>query len=479
MSIYGFIRVDSLKDNENGVVAPLGELSTYALSSSIEKSTFTDILKCPGIELVTFRNRGLSSNPVKPPPSQLEADEVLKIAYWAAQEALNGFNTDSEALFLQNFNQKFGAIAANATVGVMVTNGIHWLPDWLRYQPVTMKDGQKVYGEPVRIWFADEPFRRQYSSYDFAIVGPVDNLDDLHGNKAAVKELIESRDAVALTEKLAAATGKVPPTIIQAQVYDWIDKTDREFKVPTAWHVVIWGPAGNNPDVIRDELVDWILANSKFPRAEWEKILPDLFISTEYIFVPSWDQYAIPNQTLEAGLYSPLVNPQKGMELMKKGAPTYEGEHITKYARTASNAYRSLGFVVCGGKRNRDGIFDFYEKFKDYIALPTTHVDFNRISPRTQAWMMKFAECIVHAEAMTTESEIPEGFSRLTRNGVVYCAFSYEKIQYLVVTKQGLNPGDVKYVTEAPDLGTWLRVAGGWIETMSAADFLAAIKSGS
>ena len=478
MSIYGFIRVDSLVSNENGVVAPLGELSTYGLSASIEKSYFTDVLKCPGIELVTFRNRGRSTNPVNPPPPVLEANEVLKIAYWVVQEALGGFTTDSEPLFLQNLNQKFGTTIANATVGTMETDGVQWMPDWLRYQPYTMKDGERVYGEPVRIWFSDSAFRRQYGQYDMAIIAPVDNLDDLHGNKAAVKQLIESRDAVALAEKIAAATGKVPPTIIQAQVYDWIDKTDLEFKVPTAWYVVIWGPAGNNPDVIRDELVDYILDNSQFPRAEWEKILPDLFISTEYTFVPNWDQYAKPNQTLEAGLYSPSMNPQKSMELMKKGAPTYEGDHIIAYSRTASNAYRSLGFVVCGGKRNRDGIFDFYEKFEDYIALPTTHVDFNRISPRTQAWMLKFAECILHAESMTTESEVPEGFSRLIRNGVVYCAFSYEKIQYLVVTKEGLSRENVILISEAPDTGTWLRVTGGWIETLSAQEFIDAINAG-
>lgn len=478
MAINGFIRVDSLVDNVNGEVAPLGELSTYALSASIEKSSFTDVLSCPGIELVTFRNRGLASNPVAPPPPYGEAAEVLKIAYWVVQEGLQGFNTDSAPLFLQNLNQRFGTVIDNATCGTMLTNGSNWLPDWLRYQPVTVDaQGNRIPGEPVRLWFSDSAFRRQYGQYDIAFILPVDNLDELHGNKAAVKQLIESRDAVALASKIAAATAKVPATVIQAQVYDWIDKTDRDFKVPTAWYAVIWGPAGDNPDIIRDELVDYILSNSQFPRSEWEKILPDLFISTEYIFTPNWDQYAIPNQTLEAGLYSPLMSPDKSLELAKRGAPTYEGEHIRQYARTASSSYRSLGFVVVGGKRNRDGIYDFYTKWPEYIALSTTHADFGRISPVTQDWIMKFNACLRHAETLVADSEIPEGYSRLTRNGVVYCAFSFEKIQYLVVTKEGLNPENLQRVTEAPDVGTWLRVEGGWIETIRADEFLAAINA--
>lgn len=476
MSINGFIRIESLQNNSNGVVAPLGELSTYALSSSIEKSAFTDPINSQGVELVTFRNRGRHTNPVAPPPSFVEAAEVLKIGHWCAQEALRGFTSDNEALFIQALLQQFGSKIANVKIGTMLTDGDIWLPDWLRWQPYTSDaKGTKTYGEPIRIWFSDDAFRRQYATFDMAVLTPCPNLDDLHGNKAAVKALLESRTATETTELLAALTAKVPCTIVRAPVYDWIDKTDREFKVPSDWYVVIWGPAGDNPDVIRDELVDYILDNSKFPREEWEKILPDLFISTEYTIVPNWDQYAIPNQTMRAGLYSPQMNPTKSLELMKRGAPTYEGEHIAKYSRTMSNAYKSLGFVVTGGKRNRDGIYDFYEKFADYIALPTTHVDFNRISTRTQKWMLLFADCLLIAESMTSDSEVPEGFARLTRNGIVYCAFSYEKIQYLVVTKEGLSTENIKHITDAPDTGVWLRVAGGWIETMSADQFLAEI----
>lgn len=474
MSIYGFININPLVDNTNAVVHPLGELSSYSESASIEKSRFSDAGNYPGIELVTFRNRGRVGNPVAEPPTFDEAKKVLEIAYWAWQQTFTGYSNENKAEFLQTFTARFGATVTNQVVGEMVTDGAYWLPDYIRYQPVTKdKDGKDVVGEPVKIWFSDPAFRKQYSQYDIAIIPPVANLDDLHTNKANVKDLVESRTSEELSALIASAAGKVPFTLVTAQTYDWIDKTDQTFKVPTSWWVLIWGPAGNNPDVIREELIDYILDNSQQPRSEWEKVLPDLFIGTEYIFVPNWDQYSLENQTMAAGLYSPSFNPQAAMTLMKRGAPTYADDHIKQYSRTASSAYKSLGFVVCGGARNRDGFHDFYEKWKQYIALPSTHVDFNRINPETREWMIKFAACLSHAESMTEQSEIPDGFARIKRNGIIYCEFTHEKVQYLVVTKTGLSPENVALITEAPDTGTWLRVVGGWVETTSAKDFIA------
>lgn len=470
-NISGFIRIESLEDRSNDKVAILGELSTYGLSSSIDKAAYSQADRFPGIELVSFRNRGRSTNPVPDAPLWSEAEPVLVVAYWAWQEAFNGFTNNNGALFLQALTAAHGDKVYNPKIGTMLTNGSVWLPEWLSWQ-VPVKEGETVTGGArIKIWFSNDSFRRQYSQYDIAIVGPVKDLDTLHGNKAEVKALIESRDAVELADEIRKAGLGVPYTIIQAQVYDWIDKVDRDFKVPTSWHVLIWGPAGNNPDVIRDELVDYILDNSKYPRSEWEKILPDLFISTEFIFVPNWDAYALPNQTLQEGIYSPIIKPDFALKLAKRGMPTFSDAHIRDYAETSSNPFKSLGFVACGGMRNRDGVFDFSGKFPQYVAFATTHLDFNRIEPRTQEWILNFNACLKHAEAMTESSEIPEGFARIVRNNIIYCSFSFEKIQYLVVTKEGLNDPSSPSITDPQKPGTYLRIRGGWVLTYSAAEF--------
>ena len=84
-----------------------------------------------------------------------------------------------------------------------------------------------------------------------------------------------------------------------------------------------------------------------------------------------------------------------------------------------------------------------------------------------QQWMLLFAAAIQHAETITEYSDVPQGFSRLKRNGLIYVAFSYKKVQYLVLTKYGREAGSG--VEDVVGEGTWLREAGKWIETYSAA----------
>ena len=80
--------------------------------------------------------------------------------------------------------------------------------------------------------------------------------------------------------------------------------------------------------------------------------------------------------------------------------------------------------------------------------------------------MLLFAAAIRHAETITEYSDVPQDFSRLKRNGLIYLAFSYDKVQYLVLTKFGRDAGTG--VTDVDAAGTWLREAGRWVETYSA-----------
>ena len=468
--LYGFIQLGNFVDNTKDTVALFGEISEDARSYAIETSKYRNDSQ-DGVELISFRNRGLVSNPVADPHTQIDANHVIAIAYWVSQESLKGFITSDRTVFLSNLTGAYGSQITNIACGSILNAGGVYMPEWVSWSRIEQVDGKPTAGLPVKIWFSDDSFRRQYSGYDIMVVPPVDTMDSLFGGRAEVKQLLTARalsQTLALVESNATtAAPNTPYNVVTAQEYDWVDRVDNTFTVPSAWTVAVWGAAGNNPDVIREVLVAYILARTEHSRADWEAILPDLFISTEFLVVPNWDQYAIPNKTMDAGLYSPALKVGEGLSLAKKGMPTYADAHLNSYLRYATHPYRSLGFLVCGGNRNRDKIYDFYEKFKDYIALASTHVDFNRIDPVTQQWMLLFAEAIQHAETITEYSDVPQGFSRLKRNGLIYVAFSYNKVQYLVLTKYGREAGSG--VEDVVGEGTWLREAGKWIETYSAA----------
>jgi len=467
--LYGFIQLGNYVDNTTDKVAIFGEISEDSRSYAIESSKYRNDAQ-PGVELISFRNRGLATNPVADPHSQQDANHVLEIAYWISQESLQGFITSERQTFLTALTTAYGSAITNINCGDILQDSGAFMPEWVSWSRIETIDGELAAGLPVKIWFSDASFRLQYSGYDIAFLIPVESLDSLFGSRDDVVTLLSSRSlskTLSLAETLATTVApNTPYNVISAEEYDWVDRTDTTFTTPSAWTAMIWGEAGNNPDVIRSELVDYILANSEYGRADWEAILPDLFISTEFLIVPNWDQYAIPNKTLQAGIYSPSLKVSEGLDLAKKGMPTYADTHLTSYLRYATHSYMSLGFVVCGGNRNRDGIYDFYEKFEDYVALSSTEVDFNRISPSTQQWMLLFAAAIRHAETITEYSDVPQDFSRLKRNGLIYLAFSYDKVQYLVLTKFGRDAGTG--VTDVDAAGTWLREAGRWVETYSA-----------
>lgn len=463
--ITGFIQYTSLHDHVSGNVAVLGELSEYSATYAIENTVHDIPATYPGIQFVSFRNRGRITNPVPAAPTYDQVNRILQIAHWIYEEASGGFFTDDRTTALQAFMAEFDAVGTGFSIGQMVTNGSIYMPEWVSWKNVVDDgSGNMIPSTPFKVWLCDQSFRNQYSQYDIAFVPPVANLDVLHGSRTQVQTALGAKTMAQLMRDITTIKNKNPDTEVRTLEYEWVDKLDPTFKIMTNWSVIIWGAAAFNEDIIRDEMMEYILDNSTFPRSEWETALPDMFVSTEFLFVPNWDQYAIPNQTLQAGIYSPLAKPGDLELLGVKGMPALSEAHRSAYMRAGVHPYRSISFVVCGGERNLNAVYDFSAKFPDYFTVQsTTHVDFNRMSPSTQQWYMKFSQALNEAEKMDESSEVPQGFSRLTRNNLYYISFNFERVQYLVLLKKGQSAD-----TPIPsDFAGWLRVNGAWVQHTS------------
>lgn len=464
MSHFCFVKILALADNNDQTVAPLGELSDWAATYAIDKSYHSVPQDAPGMELVCFRNRGLRSNTPAPAPTAEEAKQILLVANWIYLNAKSGVITSDRALFLQNIRTQFQSTRMDFDCGDMVTNADVWMPQWVSWVPFTGTGDTLVKGEHVKIWFHDESFRTGFGMYDLGFLLPAERLDDLHKSKAEVQALLSLNTPARFAEQLRDLVGRNPQTFVRPLEYEWIDKTDRNAKLPTTWWAVAWGLAADNPDLIREQLIDYILDKSVHPRSEWEKILPDLFVNTEFIIVPQWDRYSIPNKTTQAGLYSPTISQGMIDDLIFKAAPLYPTAHVKQYGQATTHPYRSLAFAVCGGNRNRDEVYDFYSKFPNYISVPSSSVEISRTDDRTREWMTLFNEALILAERITEFSDVPSQYARLRRGGVVYLAFSYEKIQYLIATKQGITADDPKVGGDLPPVGQWYRHKGAWVQ---------------
>lgn len=432
-SLKGFIRIPSLANNDKDIVNPVGELSSLGYTYAKDKGIYTHstLASAPKVSLLTFMSQE-DDDVVVVLPSV--ADYLLEMGQWAYERGTDGSILDDGAEFIRRFNTAFPE-KVGTQIGKMVSDGSIWLPDWISFR---LTNGD-VGANEVKIWFSDVSFRRQYDEYDITVIPPIENLDDFFESAAVVSELVGLQTNPVLMDLIQEKADVYPYTVIKSRLYDWLEKGNVANTVLTGWTVLIYGAAGNSDDLIREAIVDHILSNSTHGREDWIEIFPDLFKSTEYMLIPFWHRFSIPDRILQSGIYSPAINLKEAISVSKRLMVNYPSAHVDDYVSTLSTTYKSVALVACGGPDNRDKVYSIYGRHSDYIAVQTTSPDFSRMSAKTQGWVKLLNAMLIAAETVSEYSDVPAGVSRLNRDGIIYVSASYQRVQYIMVTKYSMN----------------------------------------
>lgn len=428
-TLKGFFTHDSMISNQLNKVSRFGELSQNSLSYSKDKLIYSDVEAAPETSLVvfhTFRDTTRIEVPVT------IANNCLAIGGWLRERMAAGQIPADGYVMRQQLNAEFTGSAINFEVGAILEDAGKRLPEWIRYKDTTTAEDNLV-----TIWLSDESFSNQYDEFSIEVIPPLVPLDDFFKDPLLVKQALAGYDLVEKTEDVQAARGEYPFTMIKTFRYDYYNPTNQADLTPTYWIVIVYGQAGNNPDLIREAIVKEVLDNSTHTQTEWAVILPDLFRTTEFIFTPFWTSYSVPNHEFQGGLYSPTVNPRETLDLLKRTArgAGYNDLYVTNRYELTQHIYKSLAMGVVGNPDNRDGITQFSDKFSDFIVVSNDNPDANRPSATTIEWMALFAKLIVAAETMTQYTPVPLGLSRIIRDGIVYASGFYKNVNYLVVAK--------------------------------------------
>ncbi|MCY1272374.1 hypothetical protein D9M70_209540 [compost metagenome] len=402
-----------------------------ALTYAREKE-YLNSAAAPGHTLVVF-SAAEDGEVVQADP--VLASRLLLINKWAYEQALGGnFNPSTES-FRTAFIQQFGTQYALWSLGAMVeaTPNVY-LPGVINLRDIADDELQYT------IWFATEIFEQQFDEYEIKVVPPVDELDSFFLGKTVVKAALAERTPDETMELIQASKEGYPETYLQAEMFEWFDPTDptdKLLRIATYWSVVIYGIAGRNVDAIKEAIRDHILDNSEHTKEEWAAIFPEIFTSTEFIFVPMWKNYAVPNRELEAGMYSSVVNALAAVEELKRlvRGEGYTDEFITSNAEIFGAAHRGISIAVTGGPYNRDEITNFVQRYPDYINVDSTSVDFMRMNPETRRLVLTLAAMMAVAEDMVPDSAVPVQFTRLVREGVLYVATTLDRFQLIVASK--------------------------------------------
>lgn len=438
-SLQGFFQFPNLVDNAPDEVATFGELSAHAATFARDKTQhFHD--DAPSTYLLSFHSvRDEDGEESAASVPDAIAESTLRVGQYLYNRAIDGQLSSTPQTVIDNLLQEFDGEISDFTMGELLTDDDNdlELPEWVQFQVTTDEEGGE--DNQVTVWLADDSFIRQFTEYHLEIIPPlpVDDLDTFFEDPGVIRDALGEITLTDTMERVQTRRGEYPYSLIQSRAYDYVDPQDSDNTIKTNWIVLIYGEAGNNPDVIKNTIADYILDNSDHDREEWEEIFPDIFTVTEFIITPLWNQYAIPNRELQAGIYQHGVAPDKAAAAAMRTVrgPKYTDGYILQNLEISGVLWKSLSFVVVGNPENRDGVTSFFEQYPDYFLVSNNSGDFNRMDPDTQDFVMLLAEMLELAEDFTITSNVPVGMARLERDGVVYLTAYHDNINYLVVAK--------------------------------------------
>lgn len=429
--LKGFYEYPAFINNATNQTAVLGEISDNSLTYAKDKSILTG-LSTPNVGLISFHSVR-NETVVQVEGNYL--DQSLKLGQYLYNQAIAGVITNNPTALRQMVMAEFNGVLATFTSGAMKSNGQVWMPEWVEFKLVGPEENRCI------IWLADDSFAAQYDGYIIKVIQPILPVDDFFKDPLVVKQLLDSYNMVEKLQEAQAERAQYPYTHLQAFEFDYVNPANNTQRWPAKWIVLIYGEAGNNPDLIKDAIVKDILDQSTRPREDWEVILPDLFLTTEFIFTPLWAKYSVPNADFRSGIYSPTFDPNTDVKFVLRTArgPAYTETFVRSNYQTSVNIYKSLGFGVVGNPQNRNGIIKFTQKFPEYLTTEVGSGDSNRIDPETLEWMMIFSKLIKAAETMTQYTSVPQGVSRMQRDGIVYASAFFKNVNYLVVAKSSVE----------------------------------------
>jgi hypothetical protein len=422
--LKGFATHSAFTNNTPNQIHVIGELSQYSKSFSKDVGLYISST-LDNVQLNSFIAQEAGVN-IKLSETDKTAIMTIITAVYNRSIAAGGaiYGDELENLLLANHAD----IGRNFQCGPIVNDGRYWVPAWIEW---VLPSKESL----VKVWFSNPAFEVEYDEFSITVVPPLVPLDDFFKHPTVVKNLIASRDHAETVEAIQAAKENKPESILRAEIFNYISPLVNTDRTPTNWTVLIYGPAGNNIDTIKDAMVDYVLKNSTHTREEWTKILPDLFKRTEFLVLPQYTQYAIENREIEAGIYSPIANLKTAMEWIKANAFNYPVAHIEMYADVFTHPYKSMSVCTIGSIENRDALFSIRQCFPDYIAVGTSSSDFDRMGADTRTWAEMISKMLIMADESNRYTTLPVGFGKLQRDGKWFVVKSFKNIHYLVAMK--------------------------------------------
>lgn len=449
-SLKGFINIPKFVNN-NPIsgnmtvpgISPIGEISKWGLTFSKDVEEFASAVY-PDVHLISLFSKDSLQGEIQAPATMVT--QALKVAQWVFHAVTTAstpytLQTLNDALFAAFFSE-INTVTVNDLTTVNIGNVNLTFP-----QSISWID--QITGNTLKVWFSDFAFCNQFDEYEIVVVPPIDvaHLDDFFLTPNVAMDRLKNISTSDWANTIEVAKARNPETFVRIQSYDYKCALYPGITYSTDWSFIIYGAAGDNVDILKDALIKYILANSTHTQAEWVQIFPDIFKRTEFVIIPKWNQYAIPEMVVQQGLYSPIIKLDTAFTLFKQVIPEYPATHVDSYLTSLGHPYKSIALLCIGSPDNRDGKFLITDYFPDYINVGTNSLDFNRMQAFTKDFFLLLEYMLIMAETVTDfstiDTSILTGFTYATpvvhkvkRNSNIFISAMFENVQFLVAAKR-------------------------------------------
>lgn len=424
MQVKGFLKINSLISNIPGVIAPIGELSLYSETFSKERGYYQPSIN-NDYDLVTFLSVDNVNQPIVLTDTQV--NKIVSICIFlrltiASTVPPYDINNIKTSMFNQ-FPSDIGVLEIGDLVSVM--------PQWISW---TTPNNQETY----TIWFQDMAFRNQYEHFDIVVVDPLPDMTIFTQNLGSINAALTDETADKLSVRINTARNNNPETVLKIIKFPYADVNNPGIIVDVYWPVLIYGLAGDHIDAIKDAIINRLNQLNFLNQSQWGERFPDIYRRTEFIVVPAWNKIAIPNMLTQEGIYSQILKPEEITELSKSVIDFYDEQYVEDNTYSVPTIFKGLTLSITNGMGNITGLEDFREVYPDYVPLPTSSLDFNRMTLETQDMHRLIHDLVTYAETMTRYSFLPDETRRIQRGSRYYIAKMLHGINFIVLPKAEL-----------------------------------------
>lgn len=428
LRIKGFARLFNFTDNQIGKDCTFGEVNDYMMTFSKNIGQYSSSTY-PNVELLTYSALNDTNDEVV--LNDTIKEYLLKVINIISQGVLGrtiGNNVQSvKTLLTTTLGPEFQMMA----IGKMINYGDYYCPTYIEFKHL----GEDL--TSIVLWFGQDAFIQQYEKYEHIVVSGVKELDKLFGNIDDVKTLLSTLTPIYMNGLEQDAIGTHPPTATISHRYmvHALDKTPIDY---TYFSIVIYGQYGINTDLERETLIDYILKHSQHSREEWEIVLPDLFVITEFRLFPTWTKTGLPNNGISGAMYRSSVKIKDAKDILVKYCNDFSDGHISKYGCVNAARYKSVMLVSVGHPDNRHKIYSLDEQWPHYGNIRPTSEDYGRYDEDTKTFLDALLTMFKIAEDVDGVVTMPRNFTKIKRNDLVYVSHTMNNIQYIMLSKKSM-----------------------------------------